>query len=107
MSEKIRWVSTPKCSECQTPMALKGRYCCIGCDRQKIQKKYKPLKANRNLDKKEISKRNLKIAEMRSKGFSYNEIARALKIPRATVQSAAAAAKLAIAKEQGVKEKDS
>jgi DNA-directed RNA polymerase specialized sigma24 family protein len=35
--------------------------------------------------------RNRKIGEMRENGFSYERIAILLKIPRATVQSAAAA----------------
>lgn len=96
MSETIRWVVTPKCSECKTPMALKGRYCCLGCERQRVTKKYKKEKNRRIPEKEAIIKRNLQIADMRSKGMSYNEIARALKMPRATVQSAAAAAKLSL-----------
>lgn len=102
MSGIVKWVVTPRCSECQTPMALKGRYCCLGCERQQIKKKYKKEKIKHITDKKAMSQRNLKIAGMRENGMSYGEIATILKIPRATVQSAAAAAKISLQRNQSV-----
>lgn len=85
--ETIRWVVTPPCRLCSAPPEFKRRRQCLGCEKFFEQKST----ANKECRFAGTDKRlrNAKIAAMRKKGASYGKIAKALHIPRATVQSAA------------------
>lgn len=89
--ETIKWVTTPACRDCQTPREFSRRLPCMGCEKQHCRRETVKIKVNCKLTKEDRLNRNRHIAELRDKGFSYERIAIMLKMPRATVQSAASA----------------
>ena len=109
MTETVCWVSTPPCRSCTGHNELLRRPSCIGCEKP-LQKKpprraaYVPAKPEKNIpaqltaprqiDKERVA-RNRRVAALHEAGMSYGKIARLLGIPRATVQSADAAGRIA------------
>jgi hypothetical protein len=89
--ETIKWVVTPPCRCCGAPLEFMRRYPCIGCEKFHKKNEQPMIFAKHNLSKAERLRRNARIAALHADGLSYERIARMLKMPRATVQSAAAA----------------
>ena len=67
------------------------RYPCIGCEKLHKKDVQPAIFAKHSLAKAERLRRNARIVALRADGLSYERIAIMLKLPRATVQSAAAA----------------
>ncbi len=88
--EEICWVTTPPCSKCSAPPEFARRFPCIGCEKRNRRKETFNAPVKRSMTNSDRQIRNRKIGEMREKGFSFERIAIILKMPRATVQSAAA-----------------
>lgn len=95
MSEKeetdmfeIKWVETPKCSECHYNEPIKGRYCCLGCykKKEKTQKNSKK-RWHSHLSEKENELRKEEILALKNEGKSYAFIGVKLNLSRSTVQS--------------------
>lgn len=88
----IKWVVTPPCRLCSAPPEFKRRRSCFGCEKFHRKKPAPPVFRSHRLSKEQMRQRNARIAALRAEGLSYEKIARIMKMPRATVQSAAAAA---------------
>jgi len=88
--EKIRFITTPKCSQCKPDESFKRRYACTGCEKLMpafhIESDSKAAK-KKSLSKQEMINRNVKILNLRTNGLSYGKIAGLLEIPRSTVQA--------------------
>jgi len=88
--EEIRFITTPKCSQCIPDESFRWRYACTGCEKLTpafhIEVNSKNSKKN-SLSKQEMLNRNVKILNLRTNGFSYGKIAGLLEIPRSTVQA--------------------
>jgi hypothetical protein len=91
--EEIKWIVTPPCRLCAAPPEFKRRYACLGCEKLHKNEKQPAVKVKHRLSKAELRQRNARIAALRKDGASYERIAVMLKMPRATVQSAAKAAR--------------
>jgi DNA-binding transcriptional MerR regulator len=89
--EKIKWVTTPPCAKCTATPEITRRYPCIGCEKQHRKDATFKASIKRRLTNADRLLRNSQIGELRENGFSYERIAILLKMPRATVQSAALA----------------
>ena len=88
--EEIRFITTPKCSQCKPDESFKRRYACIGCEKLMpvfhIKSDSKAAK-KKSLSNQEMINRNVKILNLRTNGLSYGKIAGLLEIPRSTVQA--------------------
>lgn len=88
--EQINWVTTPPCSKCIAMPELTRRFPCIGCEKLHSHDEAYNAPTKRSLSNSDRQLRNKRIGQLRVKGLSFEQIAIMLKMPRATVQSAAA-----------------